>query len=290
MTDQRESNAPATHAPTAEGICNRREDVDNHNKGVASHAPGKAADRPKRHAVLEAVVSIAISVVALCTPARAADGAAGKLMARVTELSEIVPGPKLTDIDLFGIGTPPHEVGDQPLPPFHIKGKILSLFEDKHHGQPARNYFVIVDDDSTYWEAISFQTPSVKTPNLDEVGSGTDPLKSTSVRFYNGKLDGHKATLIFHAARDWHDLFARSPSRGVNPDTPTRILFSLFELRADFEDDPGLFVKVANVRSVQKYCNTDLALLEELALPMPQVYSANNITKDEVANACNVHQ
>jgi hypothetical protein len=42
--------------------------------------------------------------------------------------------------------------------------------------------------------------------SLGESPSGAKALKNNSVRFYDGKLDGQQATIIFYAERDFSEL------------------------------------------------------------------------------------
>jgi hypothetical protein len=106
-------------------LCNRREDISQHNIGVADRASGRAVDRPKRRVlqVLRHLVSTIVIINALSPSSQAADKGAEKLKARLTHLLEIIPRPEVTGIDLFGVASPHHEIGEEPAPPFHVKGK-----------------------------------------------------------------------------------------------------------------------------------------------------------------------
>jgi hypothetical protein len=205
----------------------------------------------------------------------------------------------MTDVDLYGIASPNMLGGDNFRPgPFRAKGKILSLFHAVREGDYSRSYVVVAEPDnpgSIEWLAIDFQMPSTvdrasgltvshQVLQLDEYPSGAGNLKDSSIRFYNGKIDGQRATLIFYATRDFKGV----PIDGNARLSPTRISFSLFELQADLQKVPGLFVRVSHFMSNQKYCNTDLAQWQKLGLAMPSEYSNNQIATTQIKDACKI--
>lgn len=92
---------------------------------------------------------------------------------------------------------------------------------------------------------LSEVVPSSKMTPIDPAGAHL--AKSSSVRFFNGWLDGKRATLVFFAERD----FTGRKVLRFEDSTPTPIMFSLFELRASETVEAGAFYRVASFRTSQ---------------------------------------
>ena len=91
-----------------------------------------------------------------------------------------------------------------------------------------------------------------------------------AARFLRATLGGKPASLFVSADLDWTD--------GRPLADHERATVSVFRLEANEEGvgPPIAFIRVARLRSDKRYCNAELALRDELGVPLPADYAGPN--------------
>ena len=119
----------------------------------------------------------------------------------------------------------------------------------------------------TDWNIVGVETQSELEPIVtDSPHTGEDVVKS--VRFALGLLDGRRATLMFTATRDLN------PDQGIPDPSKTEIV--VYALRVNTEgvgSTQDYFAPIGNFTTSSLYCNADMALHQELSIPLPMTYS-----------------
>lgn len=119
----------------------------------------------------------------------------------------------------------------------------------------------------TDWNVVGVETDKgLEATITDAPHTGEDVVRS--VRFARALLDGRPATLLFTATRRFN------PSAGIPGPSKTDV--QVYALRANTEG-PGstreYFESVGRFTTTTAYCNAEMALFQELGVPLPRSYS-----------------
>ena len=120
------------------------------------------------------------------------------------------------------------------------------------------------------WNVVGVETEKgLEATITDAPHTGEDVVRS--VRFAHGLLDGRPATLLLSATRRFN------PSAGIPGPSKTDI--EVYALRTNTEG-PGsthdYFESVGRLATTTMYCNAEMALFQELVVPLPHSYSGAN--------------
>jgi len=216
----------------------------------------------------------------------AADEDAGaKLRAELSDLTEINIHPGLNEVDLFavpGVQSPEPDAlifGKSVNAPFHHKGKILKLLSEISQSQDSHYFYTIaidgIHDYSDEWLIIQRDQF-----NGNEGGGDffTDETSRTGyfwekIRFFNGNVSGKKSTVIV--------ITRQEASRYWEANIPSPIQIGVFQLQTASVHFPAIFSDIAEITIHKKYCDSDLALWNEMKVPLPKGY-----TSDQSKDGC----
>ncbi len=145
------------------------------------------------------------------------------------------------------------------------------------HGYAIYSVLMPRPDEQTDWNLVTFETHDSKRKGGSERNELYDePFNDeqvvASVRFLKAQWKGKRATLAVTARRDLSHMESFIDSVPVE--------FEIYTLTSNEDGVPGwpfyYFDRVEHFRSDKRYCNSDLALSNELGLPLPTDYAGPN--------------
>lgn len=174
------------------------------------------------------------------------------------------PGPPRARID--GPYTLiPIKPGVNRVPKFGPLGEdsvILSSWVDNGNAWGHRRYEVIIPSRDGQWDLVSFNNDKVVDGIIEVPHTGEDAL--SVVRFVWGYENGRRAALAVDASRN--------PETGAPEPAETTI--TIYSMRLN--DEPGTtrvyFKPIKDWTTKRLYCNAEMALHDELGLPLSADY------------------
>jgi len=148
------------------------------------------------------------------------------------------------------------------------------------HGYSVYSVLMLRPETKNDWNLVTFETHDRSRKNGTQIDSITDaPFDGeqavASVRFLKVERNGRSVPMAITARRDL------SSAESYVDAVPVE--FSLYLLAENGDAVPGwpyyYFDRTDHFRSDRRYCNSDMALAQELRLPLPQGYEGPK-TKD----------
>jgi hypothetical protein len=199
------------------------------------------------------------------------------LKTRLANLTEIILPPGVTDVDFYGTGVGDQE-GATPQKPIelHYRGNIVVvLAKEWNKPVPRRIYIPTTGEDGELGTWSVVRIPYEEVNHNEYLASswvsfsndphlGDDMIKS--VRFFDGFLDGTHTTHLIVGESDTSRL------KFLSYAAPAHITAMKFT-RTVGGAIPASFDSFSTIITRTKYCNADMALFRELAIPLPRDYS-----------------
>jgi hypothetical protein len=142
---------------------------------------------------------------------------------------------------------------------------ILSAWRDNGNAWGDREYEVFIPEPDGEWNIVDFNHPKSGTHLIEVPHTGEDAL--SAVRFVWGSESGRRVALAVTAGRD--------PQEGVPDAAETTI--TIYSMRRS--DEVGTtrvyFKPVREWTAKRLYCNAEMALHDELRLPLGKNYQGS---------------
>jgi hypothetical protein len=149
-------------------------------------------------------------------------------------------------------------------------GKIIDAWRGNGNAHGYSVYMVLLpaaDGDHSLQVVGIDDGKAVSDFARDDPHTGEDALGS--VVFARGSLDGKPTTLLIEATRDF-------PKTSIPDPSPTTIaIYALRRFERGFGSTPDDFELVFELRTTRTYCHSEMALHQELGLPLSRDYGGS---------------
>ena len=178
------------------------------------------------------------------------------------------PHPRLSDVEVIplhgGLNSIPNLAGDGRI------GTIIDAWRDNGNAHGYSVFMVLLPSTEGSHEP---QVVAIDNGNgvaefaRDDPHTGEDAL--SSVFFARGRLDGKPTTLLIEATRDFPKTAIPDPSRA------TITVYALRRFDGSVGSTPDDFEAVFKLRTTRAFCHSEMALHQELGLPLSANYGGS---------------